>query len=90
MEFLNHGPLKGEKLQFMARVVGFSHCQAPTGIDNDGISSVIMTMVEDWPQAKPTSVGVEFKRPLKISVGKNKCHGAQTHHIIEQLLTPAI
>ena len=49
MEFLNHSPLKGEKLQFMGRVVGLSLCETPTGRGDDGISSVIICLVEDSP-----------------------------------------
>ena len=46
MEFLDHGPLKGEKLQLRGRVVSFSLCQAPTGIDYDSISSTVMSLIE--------------------------------------------
>ena len=47
MEFLNYGQRKGEKLQFMGRLVGLSLHQAPTGIGNDSISLIIMSLVED-------------------------------------------
>ena len=49
MEFLNHGPLKGKKLQFMGAVVGLSLCQTPTGIGTDSISPIIMSLAEDSP-----------------------------------------
>ena len=50
MEFLDHSPLEGEKLQLMGRVVRFSLCQAPTGIGNDCISTIVMSLTEDNPK----------------------------------------
>ena len=49
MEFLNHSPLKGEKLQFMGRVVGVSLCQTPTGVSDDSISCIITSLAGDIP-----------------------------------------
>ena len=90
MEFLDHSPLEGEKLQFVGGVVRFSLCQTPIGIGNDGISTIIMSLVEDSPQARPTSVSMEFKRSGEIGRGKNRCCGAQMLQIIRELLTPVI
>ena len=39
--------LKLEKLQFMGGVVDLSLCQTPTGVGNDGIGSVITSLVEE-------------------------------------------
>ena len=61
-----------------------------TGIGNDGIGSVVMSLVEDYPQARPTSVGVDFKRLHKIGIGRNRCCGAQALQVIKQLLAPII
>ena len=36
-----------------------------------------MSLVENSPQAKPTRIGVQFKRLYKIRIGKNGCYGAQ-------------
>ena len=44
-ELLNHGPLKGEKLQFVGGLMGLSLDQTPTGIGDDGISPIIMSLV---------------------------------------------
>ena len=90
MEFLNHGPLEGEKLQFVGRVIGFSLCQTPTGIGNDGISTIIMSLIEDIPQTRPTSIGMEFVRSGEISIGKDRCHGAQVLKVIKGLLKSVI
>ena len=79
MEFLDHSPFEGEKLKFVGRVMRFSLCQAPTGIGDDSIHTIIMGLVEDSPQARPASVGMEFKRPGEICIGKNGHHGAQAH-----------
>ena len=62
MILLNYSPLKDKKLQLMGRVAGLSLCQTPTGIGNDDFSSVIMSLVEDSPQARPASISVQFKK----------------------------
>ena len=90
MEFLNYGPLNSEKLQFMGEVLGVCLWQTPTGIDDDGIGSVITSLVEDSPQARPTSVSVQFKGLSEISIGKTGCHGAQMLQVIKWLLPPVV
>ena len=67
MEFLNHSPFEGEKLQFMGRVEGFSLCQTPTDIGYDNISPIVTSLIEDRPQARPTSVCTELERPHKLA-----------------------
>ena len=49
MKILNYSPLKDEKLQFIGGVVGLSLCQTPTGRGDDGICSIITSLVEDSP-----------------------------------------
>ena len=90
MKFLNHSPLKGQKLQFMGGEMGLSLCQTPTGIGNDGSSPVIMSLVDESPQSRPASISVQFKRLHKIGVGKSGCHGAQAFQVIKRLLAPVI
>ena len=53
MELLNHSPLKSKKFQFVGWVMGLSLGQTPAGIGDDGISPVIMGLVEDSPQLDP-------------------------------------
>ena len=65
--FLDHDTLKGRKLQLMARVVGFSLCEVPTGAGYDSISTIIMSLIEDSPQTRPTSIGMQFKRLTKLA-----------------------
>ena len=77
MEFPDHSSLEGEKLQFVGRVMGFGLCQAPTGIGNDSIWTIIMSLIEDSPQTRPASVSMELKRVGEIGIGKDRCHGAQ-------------
>ena len=67
MKFLDHGPLKDEKLQFVGGVMGLSLCQTPTGIGDNGIGPVIISLVEHSPQARPTSISVQFKGLLKLA-----------------------
>ena len=83
MEFLNHSPFKGDKFQFMDGVVGFSLHQTPIGIGYDSISLIITNPIEDNPQARPTSVSMELERPIKIGIGKNRCHSTQMIQVIE-------
>ena len=65
MEFLDHSPLEGEELQFVGRVMRFSLCQTPAGIGDDSTCTIIMSLIEDSPQARPTSISVEFKSLVK-------------------------
>ena len=74
MGFLDHGPFEGDKLQFAGRVVRFGLCQAP---NDDSISTIITSLIEDSPQAIPASISIDFKRSVEISRGKNRCNGAQ-------------
>ena len=66
--------------------MGISLGQTPTGIGNDGTSPVIISLVEDSPQARSTSIDVQFERLGKIDIGQNGCCGAQTLLVIELLL----
>ena len=43
--------------------MGLSLGQAAASIGADGISPVIMGLVDDNPQARPTSVGVQLEGP---------------------------
>ena len=74
MELLNYSPLKGEKFQFMDRVMGFSLCHAPTSIGYDCIHTILVGLVEDCPQARPISISMELKRLGKISIGVTFCN----------------
>ena len=65
MELLNYIPLKDEKFQFVGRVMEFGLGQAPTGTGYDCINTIFMGLVGDSPQAKPTSLSMELKRPVK-------------------------
>ena len=87
-KFLTMAHLRVRNIQFLGGVVGFSLCQTPTSIHNDGISSIITSLVEDSPQARPTSISMELKRPCEISIGKNRHCGAQVLQVIKGLLTP--
>ena len=60
MQFFNYSPLKGMKFQFMDQVMGFGHWQVPTSIDYDCICTILVGLVEDGPQARPTGIGMEL------------------------------
>ena len=90
MEFLDHNPFEGEKLQFVGVVMRFSLCQTPTSVGDDSIHTIIMSLIEDSPQVRPTSIGIEFKRSGEISISKNRCCGAQALQVIKGLLTSVI
>ena len=90
MEFLDHSTLEGEILQFVGGVVRFNLCQTPTGRGDDGISTVVTNLVKDSSQARPASVCMEFKRSGEISIGRNRCCGAQVLQVIKGPPTPVI
>ena len=76
MELLTYSPLKGEKFQFMGWVMGFCLCQAPINVGYDCIHTILVGLVEDCPQVRPTSIGMELKRLGEIHIGKDRCAGA--------------
>ena len=86
MELFNYSPLKVRKFQLMGRVMGFGLCQAPTGIGYHCIHTILVGLVEEGPQARPTGIGMELERPGEICIGKNRCSGAQSFQVIKGLL----
>ena len=73
MELLDHSPLKGEKLQFVSWILGLSLGQAPASIGDDAISLIILGLVKDSPQARPTCVAVvQLQGPGKVSIDQNR------------------
>ena len=88
MELLNYSPLKGKKFQFMGQIMGFGLCQAQTSVGYDCIHAILVGLIEDGPQARPTIIGVELKRPCEICIGKDRCGVAQSFQVIKGLLAP--
>ena len=68
MKFLDYRPFEGKKFQHVGRVVRFILCQTPTGVGDDSISTSFMSLVEHNPQTRPTSIGMELKRPGEIHI----------------------
>ena len=54
------------------------------------IYHIITGVVEDSPQARPTSICVQLERLGRVGIGQNECCGAQTLEFIECLLVPVI
>ena len=75
MEFFNYCSLKGEKFQLVHRVVGLSLVQAPTGIGYYSICTILMSLVENSSQTRPTGISVELEGLREICIGKNRCGG---------------
>ena len=90
MELLNHSPPKCNKLQFVGWQMDLSLDQTPADIGYDGISPIIMGLVEESPQTGPASIGVQLERLGKVSIGQNGCCSAQILPFIECLLAPVI
>ena len=90
MELPDHGSLKSEKLQFVSLVMDLSLGHIPAGIGDEGISPIIMGLVEDSPQARPTSVSMQLERLSKVGIGQNRQCGTQTLHFIKGLLASVI
>ena len=49
--------------------------QAPTSIADDSIGPFIMGLIEDSPQARPTSICVQLEGPGKVGIDQNRCCG---------------
>ena len=47
MEFLDHCPLQGKKLQLVSWVMGLSLAQASTGIGYDSFGAILPGLLED-------------------------------------------
>ena len=49
VEFLDHSPFEGKKLQLVSWVVGFSLAQASTSEGYDSFGAILPGLVEDSP-----------------------------------------
>ena len=76
MELSDYHPLEGEKFQLVCGVVGFSLGQASTGIGYYSICAILMVLVENSSQTRPTGSSVELERLGVVCLGKNRCSGA--------------
>ena len=90
MEFINHCPLKGKKLQLVGWVVGFGLAQASTGIDYHCFGAILSSLIEDNPQASATSISMKLEWPSEIGICKDRCRGTEFLQIVKGLLTPAV
>ena len=75
MEFLNHGPLQGKKLQLVCWVVGYGLAQASTGIGYYCFSAILSCLIEDSSQTSATHISVELEWLGEICICKNRCCG---------------
>ena len=90
MEFFDSCPLEGEKFQLVCWVVGLSLGQAPTGIGYYSVCAILVGLVENSSQTRPTGISVELERLGEICIGKNRHSGTQSFQVIKGLLAPAI
>ena len=90
MELLEHSSRKSEKLWFVGWVMGLHLGQTPASIGDDGISPVIMGLVENSPQARPAFIGVQFEGPRKVGIGQNRHYGTYALHFMKRLLVSGI
>ena len=90
MELFNFCPLEGQNFQLVGRVMGFGLCQVPSSVGYDCIHAILMGLVEDSSQVRPTGIGMELKRLGKVCIGKDRCSGAQPFQVIKGLLVPVI
>ena len=63
-------PLKGKKFQLVGRVMRLGLCQAPAGIGDDTICTIITSLVEHSTQTRPTGISMKLKWPGEVCVGK--------------------
>ena len=90
MEFLDHCPLEGKKLQLVCQVMGFSLAQASTGIGYYCFSAILSGLVEDSSQTSATSISVELEWLGEICICQNRCCGTESLQVIKGLLTLAV
>ena len=90
MEFLDHCPLEGEKLQPVCWVVGFSLAQVSTGIGYYCFGAILSGLIEDSSQTSATSISMKLEQPGEISICKNRCCGTESLQVIKGLLTPTV
>ena len=90
VEFLDHCPLEGEKLQLVCWVMGFSLVQASTGIGYNCFSAILSCLVEDSSQTSATGISMKLEWLRKIGICKNRCCGTECFQVIKGLLTPAV
>ena len=88
MEFLDHCPLEGEKLQLVCWVMGFGLAQASTGIGYYCISAILLGLIEDSSQTSATNISMKLEWLGEVCHCKNRCHGTESLQVIEGLLTP--
>ena len=70
--------------------MGFGLGKAPTSIGYYCIHAILMGLVEDNSQARPTSNSVELERLAEVCIGKDRCCGAQPFQVIKRQLAPVI
>ena len=90
MEFFNYCPLEDKKLQFVCWVVGLRLAHAPTGIGYYRIYAILMGLVKNSSQTRPTGISVELERLGEICIGKNRHGGTQSFQVFEGLLASAV
>ena len=90
MEFLNHCPLEGEKLQLVCWVVGFSLAQASTSIGYYCFGAILSGLVEDSSQTSATSISIKLEWLGEVCICRNRCHGTESLQVIKGLLTPTV
>ena len=52
--------------------MGLSLGQTLVGIGDDGISPIVMGLVEDSPQARPTNISLKPEGLGTVGIGKNR------------------
>ena len=70
--------------------MGLSLAQAPTCIGYYSVYAILMALVENSSQTRPTGISVELERSGEICVGKNRCSGTQSLQVIKGLLAHAV
>ena len=77
MEFLNYHLLGEKKFQLVHWVMGFSLAQASTGIGYYSIYAILVGLVKDSSQTRPTGISVKLEWFGEICICKNRCHGTE-------------
>ena len=90
MEFLDHCPLEGKKLQLVCWVVGLGLAQASTGIGYYCFSAVLSGLIEDSSKTSAKSISMKLEWLGEVCICKNRCCGTESLQVIKSLLTPTV
>ena len=90
VEFFDYCPFEVKTFQLVCGVMEFGLGQAPPDTGYYSICVILMGLVENSSQARPTDISMEPERLGEICKGKIGHCGTQTLQVIKGLLVPVV